>query len=182
MALVNPSKVVLADGSHCVVRAAEEGDAAELVGYFNMVGGESPYLDFGAGEFFYTEEQEAQFIQVNRAAENGLVLVAVVAEEIVGTFQLQGQLPERLKHGAWLGITVARDFWGTGLARELMGAGLRWAEGHAVLRNVYLMTHPENARALALYKKFGFEEEGRLRRMFRADGRFHDALCMGREV
>jgi RimJ/RimL family protein N-acetyltransferase len=182
LALFNPLKVVLADGSPCLVRSAEESDAAELVGYSNMVGGESPYLDFGAGEFFYTEEEEGLFIRHARAAENGLVLVAVVAEEIVGTLQLQGQIPERLRHGAWLGITVARDFWGTGVARELMGAGLRWAEGHATLRNLYLLTHPENARALALYKKFGFEEEGRLKRFFMADGRFHDALCMGRGV
>jgi RimJ/RimL family protein N-acetyltransferase len=182
LSLFNPLKVVLADGSRCVLRAAEEADAKELVGYFNAVGGDSPYLDFGAGEFFYTAEDEGNYIRYARASANSLVLVAVVAEEVVATLTLQGQLPERLKHGAWLGITVARDFRGTGLARSLMEAGLRWAEANAVLRMLYLLTHPENARAVALFKKFGFEEQGRLKHMFRADGRFDDALCLAREV
>jgi RimJ/RimL family protein N-acetyltransferase len=182
LAAFSKLKLNLSDGSRCLVRAAEPHDAPEIVNYLNAVGGESPYLDFGAGEFFYAAEDEAQFIRLARASANSLAVVAVVAEEVVGTLNLQGQLPGRLSHGAWLGITVARDFWGTGLAPALMEAGLRWAEENAALSMVYLLTHPENARAVALFKKFGFEEQGRLKRMFRADGRFDDALCMGREV
>jgi RimJ/RimL family protein N-acetyltransferase len=182
LAVINPWTVVLDQGSRCVIRTAEERDAKELVAYSNAVGGESAYLDYGAGEFFYTAKEEAQIIRHTRAAANSLALVAVVSEEIVGTLSLQGQVSERLKHGAWLGITVARDFWGTGLARALMGAGLHWAEGDAGLRVLYLLTHPENARAVALFKSFGFEEQGRLKHMFRSGGHFEDALCMGREV
>jgi RimJ/RimL family protein N-acetyltransferase len=182
LALINPWKVVLDDGSHCTVRTAEERDAKEVVRHSNAVGGESPYLDYGEGEFFFTEKEQVQVIRHARAAANGLALVAVVSEEIVGTLTLQGQVSERLKHGAWLGIAVARDFWGTGLSRALMGAGLHWAEGNAGMRVLYLLTHTENARAVALFKKFGFEEQGRLKHMFRSGGRFEDSLCMGRAV
>ena len=182
MAVINPWTLVLDEGSRCIIRTAEERDAREMVGHSNLAGGESPYLDYGAGEFFYTAKEEAQVIRYARAAANSLVLVAVVSEEIVGTLTLHGQISERLNHGAWLGITVARDFWGTGLARALMGAGLHWAEGSDALRVLYLLTHPENARAVALFKSFGFEEQGRLRHMFRSGGHFEDALCMWREV
>lgn len=182
MAVTKPWKLVLDEGSHCTIRTAEERDAKELVAYSNAAGGESAYLDYGPGEFFYTAKEQGHVIRHARAAANSLSLVAVVSEEIVGALSLQGQISERLKHGAWLGITVARDFWGTGLARALMGAGLHWAEGHAGLRVLYLLTHPQNARAVGLFKSFGFEEQGRLKRMFRAGDHFDDALCMWREV
>jgi RimJ/RimL family protein N-acetyltransferase len=88
----------------------------------------------------------------------------------------------RMRHAGWLGITVARDFWGAGVGRGLMDWGVRWAEESVVMRKLNLLTHVENARAIAFFRKFGFVEEGRLSRMLFSEGRFHDAVCMGRKV
>jgi putative acetyltransferase len=48
-----------------------------------------------------------------------------------------------------------------------------------VLR-IELTVYDDNARAIALYRKFGFEIEGRHRGYALRDGRYVDALTMAR--
>lgn len=183
MGLTNPLRLKLADGSPCLVRTAQPGDARKLIGHYNAVAGESPYMDYAEGEFYLSKRTEQrQVIDMLRAADNGVVLVAVISGEIVGALQIYGQMAPRMRHVGWLGITVARDFWGEGVGRGLMDWGVRWAEESAVMRKLNLLTHAENARAIAFFRKFGFAEEGRLSRMLYSEGGFSDAVCMGRAV
>lgn len=182
MAELKATKVKLRDGSPCLVRSARERDARELLGYLDMVGGESPYLEFGAGEYALSEADERNVIRTLSAAWNCLLLVAEVGEEIVGTLSVHGQGATRLQHHAWLGINVARDYWGLGVGRTLMETALGWAGAHPALRKISLFVHHENRRAIALYAALGFAEEGRIAGMLRVDGRYHDALCMSRDV
>ncbi|HEV7892573.1 MAG TPA: GNAT family N-acetyltransferase [Pyrinomonadaceae bacterium] len=182
MALANPLRLKLADGSPCLVRAAQPGDARRLIDHYNTVAGESPYMDYAGGEFYLSKRTERQVINLLRAADNSLSLVAVISGEIVGVLQVHGQMAPRMRHAGWLGITVARDFWGSGVGRGLMDWGVRWAEESVLMRKLNLLTHAENARAIAFFKKFGFAEEGRLSRMLFSEGSFHDAVCMGRAV
>jgi RimJ/RimL family protein N-acetyltransferase len=182
MALANPLRLNLADGTPCLVRTAQPGDARNLIAHYNAVAGESPYMDYAEGEYYLSKKTERQVIDLLRAADNSLSLVAVISEEIVGVLQIHGQMAPRMRHTGWLGITVARDFWGSGVGRGLMDWGVRWAEETVVMRKLNLLTHAENARAIAFFRKFGFVEEGRLARMLFSEGRFHDAVCMGRAV
>jgi len=153
-----------------------------MIDHYNAVAGESPYMDYAEGEFYLSKRTERQVINLLRAADNGVTLVAIISGEIVGVLQIHGQMAPRMRHAGWLGITVARDFWGSGVGRGLMDWGVRWAEESPVLRKLNLLTHVDNARAIAFFRKFGFKEEGRLSRMLASEGRFHDAVCMGRAV
>jgi RimJ/RimL family protein N-acetyltransferase len=182
MALTNPLRLNLADGTPCFVRTAKPGDARQLIDHYNAVGGESSYMDYDEGKFFLSKRTERKVIELLRAADNSVTLVAVISGEIIGALQIQGQMSPRMRHAGWLGITVARDFWGEGVGRGLMDWGVRWAEESVVVRKLNLLTHAENARAIAFFRKFGFVEEGRLSRMLFSEGRFHDAVCMGRAV
>src|SRR5919197_3777964 len=182
MAELKATKVTLNDGSPCVIRSAYDHDAAELNAYLNAVGGESPYLEFGADDYYISEAEELNVIRLLFAAENSILLVAVVAEEIVGTLTARGGRAPRMRHHAWLGVNVARGYWGMGVGRLLMKIALRWAESNPTLRKIHLLVRHDNGRAIDLYEKFGFIQEGRLTRMLHADGQFHDSLCMGREV
>jgi RimJ/RimL family protein N-acetyltransferase len=42
-----------------------------------------------------------------------------------------------------------------------------------------LKTRTDNFKAIKLYKKLGFEEEGMLKRDILINGTFYDTLCMG---
>ena len=48
------------------------------------------------------------------------------------------------------------------------------------IRKVSVETLATNARALALYHRMGFVEEGRMRSQFFAEGRFHDVVILSR--
>src|ERR1044072_9041524 len=123
MALTNPLRLKLADGSPCLVRTAQPDDARRLIGHYNIVAGESPYMDYDEGDFYLSKRTERQVIDLLRAADNGVTLVAVISGEIVGVLQIHGQMAPRMRHPDWLGITVARDLWGSGVGRGLMDWG-----------------------------------------------------------
>jgi RimJ/RimL family protein N-acetyltransferase len=61
----------------------------------------------------------------------------------------------------------------------LLEAAIAWARDVGA-HKVGLQRWPHNARAAALYEKFGFEEEGRLVRHYRRkNGELWDAVIMG---
>jgi RimJ/RimL family protein N-acetyltransferase len=78
-----------------------------------------------------------------------------------------------------LGMAVADGWRGQGVGRALMTAAIDFARDHGA-HKVTLQVWPHNTRAIALYEKFGFEHEGRLRRHWRRrNGQLWDALVMG---
>jgi RimJ/RimL family protein N-acetyltransferase len=78
-----------------------------------------------------------------------------------------------------IGMQLLPDWRGKGLGEELMKHAISWA-GEQGAHKVALELWPHNQRALALYRRCGFEVEGRLRRHYRRrNGQLWDALVMG---
>src|SRR5437867_2396371 len=65
------------------------------------------------------------------------------------------------RHVATLGMFVVADRRSRGIGSALMAEAIRWARRHGVLR-IELAVYPHNEAAIALYRKFGFDVEGRL--------------------
>ncbi|HEV7888677.1 MAG TPA: N-acetyltransferase [Acidimicrobiales bacterium] len=80
---------------------------------------------------------------------------------------------------AELGMAVADGWRGKGVGSALMAEAVAWAEAKGA-HKITLQLWPHNTAARALYEKFGFEVEGRLRRHWpRKNGELWDALIMG---
>jgi RimJ/RimL family protein N-acetyltransferase len=80
---------------------------------------------------------------------------------------------------AELGMMVADGWRGRGVGSALLQAGIDWARSVGA-HKVALQHWPTNDRATALYEKFGFVEEGRLRRHYRRrNGELWDAVVRG---
>ena len=62
----------------------------------------------------------------------------------------------------------------------LRGLGQRRAHADEVLLTDIRRVYADNERAIALYRKFGFEAEGTHRAYALRDGRYVDALAMAR--
>jgi RimJ/RimL family protein N-acetyltransferase len=78
-----------------------------------------------------------------------------------------------------LTIVVHPGMLGRGIGSALLGHLLEWAAQDARVMKVELRVRSTNTRAIALYKKLGFVEEGRFRRRLRLeDGTFIDDLTM----
>jgi RimJ/RimL family protein N-acetyltransferase len=104
---------------------------------------------------------------------------SLVAADVGGA--LIGSLGIQL-HGygvAELGMMVASAWRGQGVGKALLEASLEWARDVGA-HKVALQHWPTNESAAALYEKFGFVEEGRLRRHYRRrNGELWDAVVRG---
>jgi len=102
-------------------------------------------------------------------------LVAVDGDEILGFVHVQ---PSRHGFGE-LGMAVARERRGQGVGSELLAAAIEWARANG-LHKLSLGVFAHNATAIALYRKFGFVEEGRrLKHYRRSSGELWDSIEMG---
>jgi RimJ/RimL family protein N-acetyltransferase len=94
---------------------------------------------------------------------------------IVGTLGLQRS---RAPGVASLGMTLLAEVRGLGHGGALLRAAIEHARGMQ-MHKVELEVWPDNARAIALYEKFGFEVEGLRRDHYRRDdGSLRSSLLM----
>ena len=109
------------------------------------------------------------------AAHISGTLVALVDGEIVGSLHVE---PGRFGTGE-LGMAVLRPFRGRGVGSALLAAAIDKARADG-LHKLSLEVFPHNAGAIALYRKFGFVEEGRrAKQIRRQSGELWDTLVMG---
>jgi RimJ/RimL family protein N-acetyltransferase len=102
-------------------------------------------------------------------------IVAVAGSVIVGSVHVE---VSRFGFGD-LGMAVAREWRGRGVGSALVEAAVVWARERG-LHKLSLEVFPHNVAAIALYRKFGFVEEGHLVRQYRrASGELWDSIVMG---
>jgi RimJ/RimL family protein N-acetyltransferase len=76
-------------------------------------------------------------------------------------------------------MMVAADWRGQGVGTALVAAAIDWAQARG-LHKLTLSVFPQNEAAVALYRKFGFVEEGRRsKHIRRANGELWDLIDMG---
>jgi RimJ/RimL family protein N-acetyltransferase len=153
------------------VRPATEADVDRMVEALAAVVAEGRWLGMepplDAGE-------RAERLRAD-LSQGGSHHVAVADGEVVGHLAL-----DLAPHGvAHLAMFVVAEWRGRGVGTALVAAGLDRAR-HRGAHKVDLQVWPHNRAALALYAKFGFVEEGRLRRHYRrSNGELWDAVVMG---
>jgi ribosomal protein S18 acetylase RimI-like enzyme len=76
-------------------------------------------------------------------------------------------------------MSVDADWRGRGVGSALMSEALRWAHANRV-EKLTLSVYPHNTRAIALYRKFGFTDEGRLSGQSKKSYGYEDEVIMSR--
>jgi putative acetyltransferase len=110
-----------------------------------------------------------------------ILLVAERDGEVLGSAGLHPVGPSlRRRHAMMLGITVAPGAQGQGVGSALMQALCDYADRWAAVLRLELTVFADNQRAIGLYRKFGFEVEGRHRAYALRDGAYCDVLAMAR--
>ena len=108
-------------------------------------------------------------------------LVAELDGEVVATAGLHPVgAAVRRRHVMMLGISVARHAQRKGVGNALMTALCDFADNWSGVLRIELTVFDDNARAIALYRKFGFELEGTHCAYALRDGRYATALTMAR--
>ena len=110
-----------------------------------------------------------------------LALVAVIDEKngqrIVGSASLSFDAREIFKHKAELGITVHDDYQNMGIGTAMLKHLLHIARMKK-LRKVWLLVDTGNDRAVHVYRRAGFEIEGKLCSEKYLKGRYGDLYRM----
>lgn len=114
------------------------------------------------------------------STERHVKLVALSGGEVIGSLGLEQYSRSRQSHVGAIGMGVASAWQGKGIGSKLLAAALDIADNWMNLHRVELTVFADNEAAQGLYRKYGFEQEGRLRNYAVRDGVFVDALSMAR--
>ena len=155
-----------------VVRPATEADLDAVVEQYAAVAAEGRWI---GGEAPVDKLARRAAFESSIRRDDAQIVVADDHGEIVGHLWIG-----LAAYGvADVGMMVAADARGQGVGSALLAAAVDWARGVGA-HKIALQVWPHNEAALALYRKFGFEQEGYLRRHYRRrNGELWDALVMG---
>lgn len=129
-----------------------------------------------------TEEQWRLRLSDNLApGRTDLPLVALCEGSVVASAGLHAtSTAVRRRHVMSLGMAVAPEAQGRGVGKALMAALIDYADNWAQVLRIELGVFVDNERAISLYKRFGFEIEGRQRGYALRAGRYVDSYAMAR--
>jgi RimJ/RimL family protein N-acetyltransferase len=99
-------------------------------------------------------------------------------DALIGYVELDGILWNQQTGFIALGIGE-RDNWDRGYGTEALQLAMRFAFDELNLHRVSLNVFSYNRRAMALYEKLGFRQEGLQREVVQRDGRRHDLVWYG---
>lgn len=101
-----------------VIERARTEDAAALLDYLKIVGGETENLSFGAEGVPLDLEAEQDYLRSQCESADNVQYLAKVDGEIIGTASLNRK-PRRMSHRGEFGISLKKAWWGCGAASAL---------------------------------------------------------------
>lgn len=99
--------------------------------------------------------------------------------KMIGTASVM-QREHNRSHVGHIGMMVDHDCQGRGVGKALMEGLIDLTHGWLGLSRLQLEVFVDNARAIGLYQRYGFKQEGILRAYAFRDGEYVDTLVMGR--
>lgn len=160
MAEIAPVELRAKNGRPFIVRHASEADAAGLLACAHRYIADGVGQVMVPGEFNMTEEKEREWIRGLRENPNELLLVAECAGTIIGNIDFHIGRRQRTCHAGMFGMGVEKEWRGVGVGSALLGQLIKWAKSNPQIDKVSLRVLANNERAIGLYKKLGFKQEG----------------------
>jgi RimJ/RimL family protein N-acetyltransferase len=171
--------IILRNNIEVTIREATKEDAQHMIDFYNVVGGETDFLSFGANEFKCDLQEYEEYISATSNEPNSIMLLALIDSEVISIATINSSQKERTRHVGTLGIVVSKKFTGLGLGKVLMNDLIEWAKQNGVTTKISLVTNENNIVAIELYKKLGFEVEGLLKKDNFINGNFNNTIIMG---
>lgn len=164
------------------IRSADKSDAEAILAHCRKAFGETDFLMTEADEFNLTIEEEVAGLEQS-IRTGDLILLAEVDNEVIGMLNFRRSKSKKVNHLGYFGITIQKKHCNQGLGSKMMEQFLKWAQEEPGLEKVCLEVFSYNQRAIHLYKRFGFQEEGRkIKHIKRSDGSYADELMMSKFV
>lgn len=185
MAIIEAKTVELKNGKQACIRTRTLEDASKVQACVEAIFRDDRY-------FISTTEESKEWLPFEKYKERTqlfnehgqkLLLVVEADDMIVSVSNIECGPRKRNRHVAQIGISIRRDYRDIGLGTAIMNVMIDWATAHPEIEKLALGVMADNERAIRLYEKMGFIEEGRrVREIKYADGSYDDSICMYRFV
>jgi RimJ/RimL family protein N-acetyltransferase len=173
----------LSTGESVIVRAACSNDASAVLAHGRAVIDEDEFSVTSSEEYTFTEDQERDWIGQYASDPAKLFIVAENDRQVIGVLFLESDSRKKIHHVASLHMSVNSAWRHRGVGTALLQSAIDWAHTHPVIEKLGLAVFSSNTRAIGLYRKLGFVEEGRRLREIRfASGDYVDDVLMYRFV
>lgn len=163
-----------------VIERARPEEAAALLDYLKIIGGETDNLSFGAEGVPLSVEEEQAYLRAQCDSTDNAQYFAKVDGEIIGTASLN-RLNNRMSHRGVFGVSLKKAWWGCGAASALMEAILAFAKENG-FEQLNIEVRSSNARAIHLYEKYGFRKLCTFPNFFKIKGEYVDFDLMNLEL
>jgi len=157
------------------IRLRENRDSSDLLELFN----EERFLHYASARGPFSSPDELQSWLANISCSKNFEVVGVLADKAVGFGGLY-VMGDGLVHSGWILLGVREALQARGIGARLLQILRATASIMMGLRRVQLTVFSDNAPAIKLYRRFGFEIEGRHRDFVRRADGFIDALTMAK--
>lgn len=175
---IEPREYELPSGKALLVRSVTAADAEVHIKFKCMTSGETHFMARYPEECVYSPETAASLAACEESPFDFEVGVFDGEEQVggVGVAQLRPHI--KYRHRAVMGISVRKEYWGCGLGSYLMQLAIDQTRANG-FEQLELGVYSDNARAIHLYEKFGFERYGIQPRAFKLkDGTYRDEIIM----
>lgn len=162
-------------GTDVEVRPMNPDDLDEFLNLYEIVAAEERYI--GTEAPIDRASKREQFLEHLNSDRWGSLVAVGPDGDIVGQIGLKD-----MRGLIEIGMLVAPEERGRGIGSALLSAGLNWARSRSA-HKLTLQLWPDNEAARRLYARFGFVQEGYLRRQWkRRNGEIWDAVVMGLQL
>lgn len=163
------------------ISKSQPEDAKDLVDYLNYIGKETDFISFKENEFHLSVEEEEKFISESIKHSNGIMLIVRTSKnEVIGEGTCFSN-ERRHKHVFTMALTVKKTYWGIGIGSALCTA-LGLESKKLGCTKIMLHVYSHNSRAILLYKRLGYKEEGRLQDDALVNGGHVDTIIMSKFI
>ncbi|TFK40553.1 acyl-CoA N-acyltransferase [Crucibulum laeve] len=158
------------------LRAFQSGDEDKLLSLFNnaLV---APMMNDG-----FVRPHGPKFKETLKEIAEGSLMFCVIeeveGEAFVGMAGFFNK-PEAKNRCGEISIAILPEFWNKGYGTEAIRFMVDHGFHSLALHRISLGVHAINDRAIAVYRKIGFIEEGRIRERVWVNGAWTDAVWMG---
>lgn len=173
----------LKDNTPVLIRNVSEDDAPQLLMLKKEVTEEKVYTLREPDELTADSKNEADDINLHLERDGYLYVVAEIDGRIAGFIQFENGSLRRTSHTGLIYMVVKPEYRGKGIGALLLGELIKWAEENPLIEKLCLAVFSSNTRAINLYKKMGFTQEGYCPKdMKLQDGTYIDSILMYKPV
>jgi RimJ/RimL family protein N-acetyltransferase len=171
--------VVLLMNSLVIIREIKESDAEKFLNLCKRIDAETPYMMFEPGERPITIEDQRNEIRDILSRDNQTIFIAEKDDQLIGYLAAYGGRYKRNMQTVYVVTGILQGFTSQGLGTRLLEQLEEWAKKRKMHR-LDLTVTVNNEAALALYRKSGFEIEGRKKHSLFINDSYVDEFWMAK--